>query len=85
MHFKGSVFSPFLCLYSTVSRLDMLYIFLFVLLLILWKSTYCTEKHRSLVAGSWEISSDVMLKQLSVYMVMSREEHARQKSHHKDR
>ena len=26
MHYKCSIFSPFLCLYSTVSRLDMLYI-----------------------------------------------------------
>jgi hypothetical protein len=27
MHYKLSIFSPFLCLFSTVSRLDMLYIF----------------------------------------------------------
>jgi len=32
MHYKCSIFSPFLCLYSTVSRLDMLYISLLVLL-----------------------------------------------------
>ena len=36
MHYKCSIFSPFLCLYSTVPSLDMLYIFLLVLLLILF-------------------------------------------------
>ena len=36
MHYKCSIFSPFLCLYSTVSRLDMLHIFLLVLLFILF-------------------------------------------------
>ena len=36
MHCKCSIFSPFLFLYSTVSRLNMLCIFLLVLLLILF-------------------------------------------------
>ena len=34
MYYKCSIFSPFLCLHSTVSRLDILYISLLVLLLI---------------------------------------------------
>ena len=32
MHYKCSIFSPFLCLYATVSRLNILYISLLVLL-----------------------------------------------------
>ena len=63
MHYKYSISSPFLCLYSTVSHLDMLYIFLLVLLLIPgfhngWKIPRLSPRvlvSQQLILGSCEI------------------------------